>query len=170
MVCKEEKGNDIVSLFLCFLKLNTGFNYVSSNYQVNNTANEALSNVSNFALRPYDMIADANGNGIDRYVIFRPEVAQDFEKQGYLPWSYNYLDELNYSNVITKGSNIRLNASLTATVNSWLNFEASGMYTSIANKTKSLSELDSYYARNMINEATSVNTAGKLVYGVPVGS
>lgn len=153
-----------------FLKLNTGINYVSTNYQTNTTANEALSNVSNFALRPYDMIADESGNGIDRYIIFRPEVAKGFETKGYLPWTYNYLDELNYSNVITKGANIRLNASLTATVNSWLNFEASGMYTSIGNKTRSLSELDSYYSRNLINEATSVNSAGKLVYGIPVGS
>ncbi|KUJ61295.1 hypothetical protein AR687_14010 [Flavobacteriaceae bacterium CRH] len=153
-----------------FLKLNTGINYVSSSFQTNTTVNEALSNVSNFALRPYDMIADENGNGIDRYIIFRPEVAKGFEAKGYLPWTYNYLDELNYSDVITKGANIRLNASLTATVNSWLNFEASGMYTSIGNKTKSLSEKDSYFVRNMINEATSVNTAGKLVYGVPVGS
>lgn len=153
-----------------FLKLNTGFNYVSTNYQTNTVANEALSNVSNFALRPYDMIADENGNGIDRYIIFRPEVAKGFEAKGYLPWSYNYLDELNYSNVITKGANIRLNASLTATVTKWLNFEASGMYTSIGNKTRSLSELDSYYSRNLINEATSVSTAGKLVYGIPVGS
>ncbi|MFB9110240.1 SusC/RagA family TonB-linked outer membrane protein [Flavobacterium gyeonganense] len=153
-----------------FLKLNTGINYVTSSFQTNTTANEALSNVSNFALRPYDMIADENGNGIDRYIIFRPEVAKGFEKKGYLPWTYNYLDELNYSNVVTKGANIRLNASLTATVNSWLNFEASGMFTSIGNKTKSLSELDSYFSRNMINEATSVSTAGKLVYGIPVGS
>lgn len=153
-----------------FLKLNTGINYVTSSFQTNTTANEALSNVSNFALRPYDMIADENGNGIDRYIIFRPEVAKGFEDKGYLPWTYNYLDELNYSNVVTKGANIRLNASLTATVNSWLNFEASGMYTTIGNKTKSLSELDSYFVRNMINEATSVDTSGKLVYGVPVGS
>lgn len=152
-----------------FLKLNTGINYVSSSFQENTTVNEALSNVSNSALRPYDMIADASGNGIDRYIIFRPEVAQGFEKKGYLPWTYNYLDELNYSNVITKGANLRLNASLTATVNSWLNFEASGMYTSIGNKTKSLSEADSYYSRNLINEATFLNSAGKLVYGIPVG-
>ncbi len=153
-----------------FLKLNTGFNYVSSSFQANNTVNEALSNVSSSALRPYDMIADENGKGIDRYIIFRPEVAKGFEAQGYLPWSYNYLDELNYSNVITKGANIRLNASLTATVTNWLNFEASGMFTSIQNKTRSLSELDSYYSRNAINEATSVDTSGKLVYGIPVGS
>lgn len=153
-----------------FLKLNTGVNYVPTTYQTNTVANEALSNVSATALRPYDMIADENGNGIDRYFLFRPEVSKAFEAKGYLPWSYNYLDELNYSNVITKGANIRLNASLTATVTNWLNFEASGMYTSITNKTKSLSELDSYYTRNMINQATSVNTAGKLVYGIPLGS
>lgn len=153
-----------------FLKLNTGVNYVNSTFQVNNTANEALSNVSDFALRPYDMITDANGNGIDRYIIFRPEVAQSYEAKGYLPWTYNYLDELNYSNVVTKGNNIRLNASLTATATKWLNFEVSGMYTTIGNKTNSLSELDSYYTRNMINLATSVSSAGKLVYGIPVGS
>lgn len=153
-----------------FLKLNTGINYLSSTFQENNTVNEALSNVSSTALRPYDMLADENGNGIDRYIIFRPEVAKGFEDKGYLPWTYNYLDELNYSNVITKGANLRLNASLTATVNSWLNFEASGMYTSIVNKTRSLSELDSYYSRNLINEATSVNSDGKLVYGIPVGA
>ncbi len=153
-----------------FLKLNTGINYVPTTYQTNTVANEALSNVSATALRPYDMIADENGNGIDRYFLFTPAVSKGFESKGYLPWSYNYLDEINYSNVITKGANIRLNASLTATVNKWLNFEASGMYTSITNKTKSLSELDSYYTRNMINQATSVNTAGKLVYGIPPGS
>ncbi|NWL01619.1 SusC/RagA family TonB-linked outer membrane protein [Flavobacterium collinsii] len=153
-----------------FLKLNTGVNYVPTSYQTNTVANEALSNVSATALRPYDMIADENGNGINRYFLFRPEVSKGFEAKGYLPWSYNYLDELNYSNVITKGANIRLNASLTATVTDWLNFEASGMYTSITNKTKSLSELDSYFTRNMINQATSVNTAGKLVYGIPLGS
>ncbi|SNR41910.1 SusC/RagA family TonB-linked outer membrane protein [Flavobacterium sp. ov086] len=153
-----------------FLKLNTGMNYVSSTFQENNTVNEALSNVSSTALRPYDMIADESGNGIDRYIIFRPEVAQGFEKKGYLPWTYNYLDQLNYSNVITKGANLRLNASLTATVNSWLNFEASGMYTSIGNKTRTLNEADSYFSRNMINEATSISTAGKLVYGIPVGA
>jgi TonB-linked SusC/RagA family outer membrane protein len=153
-----------------FLKLNTGMNYVSSTFQENNTVNEALSNVSSTALRPYDMIADESGNGIDRYIIFRPEIAQGFEKKGYLPWTYNYLDQLNYSNVIVKGANLRLNASLTATVNSWLNFEASGMYTSIGNKSNTLNEADSYYSRNLINEATSVNSAGKLVYGIPPGA
>ncbi|MEO8532351.1 MAG: SusC/RagA family TonB-linked outer membrane protein [Flavobacterium sp.] len=153
-----------------FLRLDTGINYVSSKFQINNTGNEALSNVSSSALRPYDMIADQNGAGIDYYIKFRPEVIQDFDSKGYLPWTYNFIDQLGYSNVRTNGENLRLNAKLTATVNSWLNFEASGMYTSIDNKTRTLNELDSYYVRNMINEATSIDGSGKLVYGIPVGA
>ncbi|MEO8253995.1 MAG: SusC/RagA family TonB-linked outer membrane protein [Flavobacterium sp.] len=150
-----------------FLKLNTGINYVSSTFQENNTVNEALSNVSPTALRPYDMLADENGNGINRYIIFRPEKAKGFENKGYLPWTYNYLDQLNYSNAVTKGENLRLTASLTATVNSWLNFEASGMYTSIGNKSRALNETDSYYTRNLINEATDPST---LKTGIPYGA
>ncbi|MEN2401229.1 SusC/RagA family TonB-linked outer membrane protein [Flavobacterium sp. MC2016-06] len=152
-----------------FLRLDTGINYLTSKYQTNITANEALSNVSTTALRPYDMIADENGVGIDHYIKFRPEVIDNFTSQGYLPWTYNYLNELNYNDVRTNGENIRLNAKLTATVTNWLNFEASGMYTSISNKTRTLNELDSYYVRNMINEATSISN-GKLVYGVPLGA
>ncbi len=153
-----------------FLKLETGVNYVKSNYNENGTANEALSNVSSSSLRPYDMIADANGQGIDKYLMFRPEVIQGFESSGYLPWTYNYLDQLNYSTTNTKGANIRLNAKLTATITDWLNVEASGMYNSIKNNLSTLNELDSYYTRNMINEATSINSSQELVYGIPIGA
>lgn len=152
-----------------FLRLDTGINYLSSKYQQNNTANEALSNVSATALRPYDMLVDENGAGLDYYIKFRPEVIQGFDAKGYLPWTYNYLDQLNFSNVRTNGENLRLNAQLTATATKWLNFQVSGMYTSIDGKTRTLNELDSYYVRNMINEATSISN-GKLVYGVPVGA
>ncbi|WP_289659052.1 SusC/RagA family TonB-linked outer membrane protein [Flavobacterium panacagri] len=152
-----------------FLRLETGVNYLSSKYQTNITANEALSNVSTSALRPYDMLVDENGNSLDYYIKFRPEVIQDFDSKGYLPWTYNYIDQLGFSNVNTNGENIRLNARLVATITSWLNVETSGMYTSIFSKTRTLNELESYYTRNMINEATSIAN-GKLVYGVPLGA
>ena len=152
-----------------FLRLETGINYLTSKYQANTTANEALSNVSTSALRPYDMLVDENGAGIDYYIKFRPEVITGFDAKGYLPWTYNYIDELDKSFVNTKGENIRMNARLVATATSWLNFEVSGMYASISNKTRTLNEIDSYYTRNLINEATSINSSGKLVYGIPPG-
>jgi TonB-dependent SusC/RagA subfamily outer membrane receptor len=116
-----------------FLRFETGINYLSSKYQTNVTANEALSNVSTSALRPYDMLTDENGNSLDYYIKFRPEVIQGFDAKGYLPWTYNYINELDYSNVKTNGENLRLNARLVATITPWLNVEASGMYTSLFN-------------------------------------
>lgn len=152
-----------------FLRFETGINYLSSKYQTNVTANEALSNVSTSALRPYDMLTDENGNSLDYYIKFRPEVIQGFDNKGYLPWTYNFIDQLDYSNVRTNGENLRLNARLVATITPWLNVEASGMYTSILSKTRTLNELESYYVRNMLNEATSISN-GKLVHGIFVGA
>ncbi|MFI1745614.1 SusC/RagA family TonB-linked outer membrane protein [Thalassobellus sediminis] len=160
------------------LSLETGINYVKSDYIQNNTANDALSNATSSpynassALHPYDMIVDASGNGINHYLRFTPEAIQQQGlgvDNGYLPWTYNYLDELNMSNTKTKGDNIRLNAKLTAKVTDWLNVEASGMYTSIKNSTNTLNELDSYYTRNLLNQATTYQF-GERVYGIPLGA
>ncbi|MGJ5641485.1 SusC/RagA family TonB-linked outer membrane protein [Formosa sp. S-31] len=154
-----------------FLTLETGVNYLKSDYNENNTANEALSNVALSSLRPYDMIADNQGRGLNKYLMFRPEVIQGFEDQGYLPWTYNYLDELGYSNNKTKGNNVRLNAKLTATITDWLSVEGSGMYNSIKNKRITLNELESYFSRNSINEATILDFYTQdLVYGLPLGA
>ncbi|WBL24344.1 SusC/RagA family TonB-linked outer membrane protein [Zunongwangia sp. HGR-M22] len=154
-----------------FLRLETGLNYVSSKYQENTTANAALSNVDKSALRPYDYIVDENGKSLDKYFLFSNQVAKDFENQGYLPFSYNYLDQLNFSNVRSDGQNIRINAKLTATITDWLDVEGSGMYTSIINESGTLNELDSYYTRILLNEATSIDpNNGKLVYGIPYGA
>ncbi|WP_417887022.1 SusC/RagA family TonB-linked outer membrane protein [Zunongwangia sp.] len=138
-----------------FLQLETGVNYVSTKYQENTTANSALSNVSETALRPYDYIVDENGNGLNKYFIFCKDTAKAFENKGYLPFTYNYLDELNFSNVNSEGKNIRINAKLTATITDWLNIEGSGMYTSVINETNTLNELESYYTRILINESTA---------------
>lgn len=151
-----------------FLTLDTGINYLKSDYQSNNTANEALSNVSTTSLRPYDMIVGPDGEALDKYIKFTPKVIQGFDAKGYLPWTYNYLDEINLSNTKTEGNNIRLNAKLTAKVTDWLSVEASGMYSSLKNNSNNLNELDSYFSRNMINEATSISN-GKPVYGIPMG-
>ncbi|MFI1772448.1 SusC/RagA family TonB-linked outer membrane protein [Thalassobellus citreus] len=160
------------------LSLETGVNYVKTDYNQNNTANEALSNATSSpytassALHPYDMIVDASGNGINHYLRFTPEAIQQQGlgvDNGYLPWTYNYLDELNMSNTKTKGDNFRLNAKLTAKITDWLNVEASGMYSSNKSNTSTLNEADSYYVRNLLNPATTYQN-GKLVYGIPFGA
>lgn len=153
-----------------YLTLETGVNYVKSKYNLNTTSNEALSLASNSSLRPYDLLTDANGNGIDRYLKFTPAVIDDLTSKGYLPWTYNYLDELNYNNNITTGNALRFTAKLTANLTNWLRVSASGRYNKIRDEVEQINQQESYYTRNLINEATSYTQAGGLVYGIPLGA
>ena len=153
-----------------YLKLETGVNYVKSKYNLNTTSNEALSIASNSSLRPYDLLADENGNGIDRYLKFTPAVIDELTGKGYLPWTYNYLDELNYNNNVTNGNALRFTAKLTAKLTNWLSVSASGRYNKIRDEVEQLNQLESYFTRNLINEATSYTQADGLVYGIPLGA
>ncbi len=162
--------NNNTNLFNNRLHLTTGVNYLSSRYTENNSVNEALSNVSAFTLRPYDMIVDEDGNAIDKYVKFRPEVIQGFDEKGYLPWTYNYLDELESSNVVTNTQAIRLNAALSADVTSWLKASVSGMYYKYTSNQQAKNTTDSYFVRDLVNEATYYDEySGDLSYGIPMG-
>jgi len=165
--------NNTVKLFTDHINLKTGINYLKSDYKVNTTAYQALSTPGTIyspssGLRPYDMIVDENGEGIDKYLMFRPEVIQNFENEGYLPWTYNYIDELNKSNTITKADNIRLNASMDGNVTDWLNLEVSGNYFKKTSELNTLNEADSYVTRTMLNVATSY-ADGDIVNGIPLG-
>ncbi len=162
--------NNNTNLFNNKVHLSTGINYLGTKYTVNNSVNEALSTVSDFGLRPYDMIVDEDGNSIDKYVKFRPDVINSFEDKGYLDWTYNYLDELNNSNVITNSQAVRLNAALSVDVAKWLKASVSGMYYKYTSKQDAINKQDSYFVRNMINEATYYNSStGDLTYGIPLG-
>ncbi|WP_159516937.1 SusC/RagA family TonB-linked outer membrane protein [Sunxiuqinia indica] len=164
-------ASNTMSLFDDVIKLTTGINYMGSTYTINNTVQEALSIVSISGLRPYDMIVDEKGNSIDNYLAFRPEVIQGFEDQGYLDWTYNYLDELNYSSVIQKSNAIRLNAEISSDITSWLNASVSGMYYKLSQEQNTTNELNSYETRSVFNVATSVDSSsGDLVYGIPIGA
>jgi len=153
-----------------FLTLETGINYVKTKYNLNTTANEALGLASESSLRPYDLIVDENGNALDKYLKFTPEVIDDLTSKGYLPWTYNYLDELKYNNNTTTGNALRITARLTAKLTDWLEVSASGRYNKIRDELVQLSRLESYYTRNLINEATSYTEADGLVYGIPFGA
>lgn len=161
-------ANNTNEFFKKRIVLSTGLTYNNTNSKINTAANTAMGN-STLGLRPYDMLVDANGNHINRYLLFRPEVIDNFTKLGYLPWTYNSIDELNYSNSIIKENRIRVNVGLKAKATSWLDIDLNGNYQNSTSETINEDEQNSYNARTLINSATSVSSAGKLVYGVPMG-
>lgn len=148
--------------------LSTGINYNTTNSQSNTAASTALG-TSTLGLRPYDMLVDANGNHINNYVLYRPDVIDNFTSKGYLPWTYNAIDELNYSNSIVKESRIRLNAGLRVKVLDWIDFNASSSYQKSISDGVNIDELNSYNTRSLLNTYTSI-VNGKAVSNLPQGA
>jgi len=143
------------------------FNYQYSKSQYNAAAANAVS-VSETALRPYDLLVDANGNSIGRNIIFRDDFANNLVGEGYLPFTYNTLDELNYSNSIVRNNVLRMSAGLNGKIAKWLNADLSVSNQRKFGNTYTLDELNSYAGRILVNTYTT-NENGEfsndLIYG-----
>lgn len=151
------------------LKVSLGLNHTIQKSKVNSAAIGAIS-PGPFGLTPYNLLLHQNGNSISRYYAFTPEVTQQrFESQGYLPWSYNHIDELNLSNDRYDNNLTRFTGQLVYHPLSWLNASLSGSYQKSLRNMESLRDRDSYEMRDLINSGTTVSSTGKLVYGVPLG-
>jgi len=156
------------NLFKDRLTINAGISYNNTHSKTNISSSTALS-TSDLGLRPYDMLVDNDGNKIYNYIKFRPEVIDYFTDKGYLPWTYNAIDELNYSNILSGEDLVRINASARLKIFDWLTYDISGAYQINIGESITNNEKESYSTRTLLNEATSISTAGKLVYGIPFG-
>ncbi|MBE8722644.1 SusC/RagA family TonB-linked outer membrane protein [Sphingobacterium sp. Ka21] len=150
------------------LKVSLGLNQTIQKSTVNDAAINAIK-PGTYGLRPYDMLLDANGNSKARYYTFTPAVTQErFESQGYLPWTYNHIDELQYNNDQYDNNLTRITGSLNYKALSWLNASLSGSYQRGLRNMESLRDKESHEMRSLINTGTTIKD-GKLVYGVPMG-
>jgi TonB-linked SusC/RagA family outer membrane protein len=155
-------------LFNKRVTVNTGINYNYVNTSSNTAALNAIGN-TRLGLRPYEMLQDAQGNPIARSINFRDEVAADFLAQGYLPWTYSPLQELNYGFSTTKENRFRFNADINTKLTSWAGLSVAGSLQRTTGAGAILGELNSYDTRVLVNTGTTKGTNGRLVYGVPYG-
>lgn len=155
-------------LFKNRITINTSLNYANTTDKTNPTSAQAMS-MGSGGLRPYDMLTNPDGSTKYYDVFMVPERARDFESQGYLPFRYSPLDELKYNNTVNTGNNLGIIMDINGKITPWLSLSVSGNLARNFNERENYQEPDSYASRIMINRATSVNTAGNLVYGIPVG-
>lgn len=150
------------------LSVRANINYQYYRTQLNNAAADAISQ-NPTSLRPYDLLTDGNGNPISRTILFRQSIGDSLTRRGYLPFGYNALTELDYSNAVTTGNNLRLIAGLNGKIFSWLNADISlgSQRQFIQGVTND--DINSYVARILVNTGTSIGPNGRLVYGVPYG-
>ncbi len=120
-------------------------------------------------LLPYNQIVGDNGDSVDYYRHFYAGQTIPLEQAGYLPWTYNYIDELNNKDNTINEQNF--GATVSATLPLLKGLDAVGTY-SVETSTSSNDNMyneNTYFARDMINSATSINSNGDLVYGIPLG-
>ncbi|UYQ94134.1 SusC/RagA family TonB-linked outer membrane protein [Chitinophaga horti] len=152
-----------------YVKLRTGFAYQASKSITNLSATNALSQFGT-GLRPYDMLVDESGDRIRRSITMREEVNDSLVRRGYLPFTYNAIDELQYSSGTATGQQIRLTAGLAIKLTNWANIDVSGMYQRVNTNNKYIDEVNSYAGRVLLNTYTTLHpTTGKPVYNLPYG-
>ena len=117
-------------------------------------------------LLPYDQIVDENGNA-GNFIYQAPQrIGDSLAGKGFLPWQYNYLDELGNADNTFRTFSYRVVAGLKYSVAPVLSLEAKYMLEKEIDKTRNYYNPSTYFTRNLINSYTTVDTHVK---GVPQG-
>ena len=153
------------------ITVTTGLNYAYSKSQVNTAAIQAMSEGS-FGLAPYELMVDANGNRIQKGVVFSTRTSDSLTRvRNLLPWTYNAIDELQYGNTVNTGNSVRVNSSVKGVITNWLNLTLSGQIQKSIEEQVNLKNEKSFHTRDLINTGTSQQNVALLgrVYGFPRG-
>ncbi|MDJ1492170.1 SusC/RagA family TonB-linked outer membrane protein [Cytophagaceae bacterium DM2B3-1] len=118
---------------------------------------------------PYNQLKDANGQSINYDRGYYSQVTDSYEKQGYLNWKYNYLDELRLSDNTTKDNNYSANIGLNIPVYKGITISGQYYIEKAYVKNRIFQSIETYYTRDLINTYTSVSSTGALTYGIPKG-
>ncbi|MEJ2901677.1 SusC/RagA family TonB-linked outer membrane protein [Pedobacter panaciterrae] len=161
------KANNNYNLINDRLKLNTDITFSKS--KSNNTNTFGYS-----PFVPYEQVADEKGNPL---IISQPYTLRDTytDTAGngrLLDWKYRPLDELRNegSTQITYLTDYRLNLGLSYKIIKPLSFSLNYQYYNANTKSESNYDRDSYYARDMVNTFSSINSAtGVVTRPIPYG-
>ncbi len=174
----QAKGNEGKRLTLTFnqdfklfnyAKLNTSIKGSFFNYEQNALGLSPL-NASLNTFLPYNEIVDETGTSVASYRAFYSGQVKDFETAGYLPWTYNYMDELDNKDNTINQQNYSANINVTLPLVTGLNAVGTYFIEQSYLDNKNMYNEDTYYTRNTINQATYLDlTTGELTQAIPEG-
>jgi len=149
------------------LEINTSIYYTNRSTEQNNPGTIRLS--GNRALHPYARFTDDNGNPVTLTHDYRPLFIQSAEQQGLLNWEYNPLRELALGNNSGRTSDYRINGGLKYKMFEGLTADVLYQFGNTSENKRDLQVKESYYARDLINNMTTVNPNGTLKRNIPLG-
>jgi TonB-linked SusC/RagA family outer membrane protein len=116
---------------------------------------------------PYAQLRDAAGNNLPLIKDYRLGFVEQAQRDGLLNWKYSPLDEIDYADHTSIVRDLRLNGRLAYKVTPYLTGEALLQYWRSGTVTRNNQTLESYFARDLVNQFTQVNADGSLNRVIP---
>jgi TonB-linked SusC/RagA family outer membrane protein len=142
------------------LELSAAMNFVHTNTDLNNSGwgyNPKLSTITpatNKNIFPYAKLAEENGNALPLFKFFRAAYIDTLAKGKLLDWNYRPLEELGLANNTIRLNDIRLNTGARYSFTKTLNADVKYQLQKSISKNANLNSIQSYFARNLINQYT----------------
>lgn len=120
---------------------------------------------------PYISIADANGNPLPVAFNYRSSYTDTAGGGKLLNWNYYPLEDYKYNTTSSSLQSLVANISLQYQIIRGLNVEVKYQYQRQQSSSKNIADIESYAARNLINNFSQINpVTGVVNYVVPYGA
>jgi len=143
---------------------------VNANFRENKSNGISASAVAN--RKPYELLMDDNGNRLPQSFGWHQKFIDRYQyDEGYLPWNYNLLNEVDNKDVTSKALIMRVNASIKYEPIEGLNLTASFLLEDAKRNSRNLATEKVYSTVNLINQYTLINpVTGEHNFQFPRGS
>ncbi|WP_316831937.1 SusC/RagA family TonB-linked outer membrane protein [Pedobacter aquatilis] len=118
----------------------------------------------------YYQFSNNNGEALPLALTYNAAYTDTAGKGKLLDWKYYPTEEYKHNHTINNKEEIFASAALKYQIFNGLQFDLAYQYQKQQNEVTTIADLQSYYARNLINTYTQVNsTTGAITYVVPKG-
>jgi TonB-linked SusC/RagA family outer membrane protein len=119
---------------------------------------------------PYLRLTDDAGNALPVYSYLRKSFLDTVGAGKLLDWNYYPLNDYKYNTNTTKLQELYATAGVKYSIFKGIDLSVNYQYQKQSTETENVSEVESYYTRNLINSFTQINrTTGVVKYNVPIG-
>jgi TonB-linked SusC/RagA family outer membrane protein len=151
------------------LQVSAGINYVQTSNQINNTVQGITTAGYGNSIYPYAQLVDKNGNALPVVKQYAQSYIDTVGGGKFLDWNYRPYDELRNSDNTETATDNRIDFAIKYDFLKHFSASVTYQYEKASTDLENNNNINSYYARNLINEFTQINPDGSLSYPVPLG-
>lgn len=148
---------------------------LSATVQYKDATNSGISDSDITSLSPYDMLVNPDGSytNLNFLKFYTPMIDAMVPKENfpYSDWSYNPITEIKNRNLNTTNVNLRFQGGLTFKIIKGLTLSTKFQYERLQADYRNLYNDQTFYVRNMINQASTWNmNTNDVTQNIPSGS